>query len=189
MAIMNREHTRTRGATLAVVEIRVANESQIDHIAGLLQAAYVEYTPPPGDSKRPSWNEYYTKEMPDVRSRWSFSQHLIVVNDGRIVGTATYFPDGSHPGLHNDRWPPGYAAMRLLAVDPAERGRGIGRALTEDCLRRASDAGREWFGLHTTELMKTARAMYERMGFERFPDNDIPVTETFTVVAYRLALS
>jgi hypothetical protein len=30
--------------------------------------------------------------------------------------------------------------------------------------------------------------MYERMGFSRFPENDIPITDDFVVVAYRLPL-
>lgn len=169
-------------------EIRSATEDQIDEIAALLQDAYRELAPPPGRDERPSWDRYFDEEIPDVRGRWPFTRHLIAVADDRILGSATYIPDGSDPRLLNDRWPEGYAAMRLLGVHPDARGRGLGKALTIACLDQAREAGREWFGLHTTRLMAIAQSMYERMGFERFPDNDIPITEDFTVIAYRLKL-
>jgi hypothetical protein len=43
-------------------------------------------------------------------------------------------------------------------------------------------------GLHTTIVMGVARAMYERMGFMRFPENDFHITDDFTVMAYSLEL-
>lgn len=171
------------------MDITIADESRIDEIAALMQAAYAEFAPAEPGPIRTSWDHYFNEEIPDVRNRWGFSEHLIVTgDDGRIRAVTTYISDGSNPGLNEDRWPQGYAAMRLLAVDPSARGTGLGRALTEECLRRARDDDREWFGLHTTHLMEVARAMYERMGFERFPDNDIPISEDFTVLAYRLKL-
>ena len=71
---------------------------------------------------------------------------------------------------------------------PAGRGNGAGRALTEACIARARDAGRSYLGLHTTGLMAVARAMYERMGFERYPAADFHPVPEFTVTAYRLML-
>lgn len=170
------------------MDIQIADESRIDQIAALMQAAYVQLAPEDGQLQQ-SWDRYFNEEIPDVRGRWDFSKHLIVTgHDDRIIAVTTYIPDGSVPQLNDDRWPDGYAAMRLLAVHPDARGRGLGRALTEECLRLARADGREWFGLHTTRLMAVAQAMYQRMGFERFPDNDIPITDDFLVVAYRLKL-
>jgi GNAT superfamily N-acetyltransferase len=62
--------------------------------------------------------------------------------------------------------------FRFLAVDPAARGRGIGRALFAACLDRARAAGKRRMALPTTEWMVTARAMYERAGFRREPEGD-----------------
>ena len=70
------------------------------------------------------------------------------------------------------QWRPGDAMFRFLAVDPAARGRGVGRALFQACLERARAAGRRRMALHTTEWMITARAMYERAGFLREPEGD-----------------
>lgn len=170
------------------MEIRTATEDRIDEIAALLLRAYAEFAPEPGDPNRPSWNEYYDNEIPDVRGRWPFTEHLVVIDDDRVVATACYIPDASDERMADDRWPDGYAAMRLLGVDPSARGRGLGKLLTEACLDRARNQPADWFGLHTTHLMAVARAMYERLGFERFPENDIPITESFSVIAYRLKL-
>ncbi|HVL89991.1 MAG TPA: GNAT family N-acetyltransferase [Actinomycetota bacterium] len=171
------------------MDVVVATDDRIDEIASLLRLAYAEFAPPPGDSDRPSWDDYYDHEIPDVRGRWPFTSHLIVVEDDAVIGTACYIPDAADERMAEDRWPEGYAAMRLLGVHPRARGRGIGRRLTEACLARAREQGAEWFGLHTTHLMSVARGMYERLGFERFPDNDIPVSDTFVVIAYRTKLA
>ena len=50
------------------------------------------------------------------------------------------------------------------------------------------DLGAPVMGLHTTIVMDVARAMYERMGFTRFPENDLPITDDFVVMAYTLPL-
>jgi ribosomal protein S18 acetylase RimI-like enzyme len=80
-----------------------------------------------------------------------------------VVGVVTYL--GPHPpGV--PRSTPEWAAIRLLAVDPAFRGRGLGRALTEECLRRARRDGASVVALHTSPIMRVALPMYLRMGFE-----------------------
>jgi GNAT superfamily N-acetyltransferase len=103
---------------------------------------------------------------------------LVAVEDGRVVGTVTlYLADGS------EQWRPGDAMFRFLAVDPAARGRGIGRALFRACLARARAAGKRRMALHTTEWMTTARAMYERAGFAREPEGDARLPG-LTILAY-----
>ena len=64
------------------------------------------------------------------------------------------------------------AGIRLLAVTPAARGRGVGKALTHDCIERARALGRSSVVLHTTRAMETAWRMYEQLGFRRSPDLD-----------------
>jgi ribosomal protein S18 acetylase RimI-like enzyme len=52
-----------------------------------------------------------------------------------------------------------------LVVDPPARGHGLGRALTEECIRRAQRDEAPIIGLHTTPIMTVALPMYLRMGF------------------------
>ncbi len=53
----------------------------------------------------------------------------------------------------------------MLVVDPACRGNGIGRALTDECLARARRDGAKVMALHTSPIMTVALPMYLRMGF------------------------
>lgn len=84
-----------------------------------------------------------------------------------VVGTATYLPAGPRDYRHA---PQSWAVVRGMAVDPAWRGRGIGRRLLREWLRRASADGVPGVGLHTASIMTAARAMYESEGFVRDHD-------------------
>lgn len=61
---------------------------------------------------------------------------------------------------------PDWAIIRMLVVSPAWRGRGVGRALTEECIRRGVRDNAAEVALHTSAIMKVALPMYLRMGFE-----------------------
>jgi ribosomal protein S18 acetylase RimI-like enzyme len=58
----------------------------------------------------------------------------------------------------------------------------------DECLRRARASGATEIGLHTSRSMKAAIQMYERMGFERAPENDFQPPGTERVLGYRLGL-
>ena len=56
----------------------------------------------------------------------------------------------------------------MLVIDPGARGRGLGRLLTEECVRRARRDGAPTVALHTSPIMEVALPMYLRMGFTQF---------------------
>jgi GNAT superfamily N-acetyltransferase len=165
------------------VQIREARTGREVEAAGRVTvAANAEFAPDdPDDPFTTSWARYL-EEMADAAARAAQGVLLVAVEDGRVVGTVTlYLGPGSM------QWRPGDAMFRLLAVDPAARGRGIGRALLEACLERARAAGKPRMALHTTEWMVTARAMYERAGFVREPEGDAELPGV-TIIAYAAEL-
>lgn len=83
---------------------------------------------------------------------------------GRLVGAVAYAgPNVPKAEFFRPEWP----IMRMLVVAPEMRGRGIGRWLAEECLRRARRDGAAVFALHTSKLMQVALPMYQRMGFRQ----------------------
>jgi ribosomal protein S18 acetylase RimI-like enzyme len=91
------------------------------------------------------------------------SGEIIVAEDGGlIVGAVAYVgPQAPKAAFFDPTWP----VIRMLVVDPAARGKGIGRQLTEECLRRAERDQSPVIALHTTPIMTVALPMYLRMGF------------------------
>jgi len=79
--------------------------------------------------------------------------------------------------------------VRLLAVAPEARGKGVGVALMRECVARARASGAARLTLHTTEMMQAAVRLYERMGFVRAPEIDFRPAPGIVVKGYRLELT
>ena len=92
---------------------------------------------------------------------------IVAETGGSIVGAVAYVPPGvPKPAFFDAEWP----TIRMLAVEPAARGAGIGRALTEECLARGRRDRAKLIALHTSPIMTVALPMYLRMGFVRLRD-------------------
>jgi DNA-binding MarR family transcriptional regulator/GNAT superfamily N-acetyltransferase len=76
--------------------------------------------------------------------------------------------DGLHVGhiflvQHPER--PDTAKLRLLYVDPAARGRGLGKWLVDECIRFSAAAGYKTITLWTQSILTAAHRIYQAAGF------------------------
>ena len=89
------------------------------------------------------------------------SKICLCLDGTQLVGMLFLVPSGHPTELFSEAW----AYVRFLAVDPAYRGLGIGKRLTESCIARARTNKEKTLALHTGEFMGPAKAIYEKMGF------------------------
>jgi len=138
--------------------IRPATPRELPDLAQFVVNAYSEF------STRLSAGNWTAMQDNLRRVTMSLGGGLPLVADmgGAVGGFVMYYPPGRSDGV---LFPREWASIRLLGVSQAMRGRGLGRDLMKECLRRAEADGAATIGLHTSELMDSARAMYERMGF------------------------
>ena len=110
---------------------------------------------------------------------------IIVAEDqGHIVGGVAYVgPNKPKADYFDASWP----IIRMLVVRPTARGKGLGRLLTEECIRRARRDKSAIIALHTTPIMEVALPMYLRMGFTKVRDTPDIYGVPYTV--YTMSLS
>ncbi|MGE7760381.1 GNAT family N-acetyltransferase [Peribacillus sp. NPDC097895] len=113
---------------------------------------------------------------------------LVAELDGEVVGSVALFPAKSdaYKGLVDML---DYPEIRMLAVTPQARHKGVAEGLIKECIRRTKENDSQYIGLHTADFMKTAMRLYERMGFVRLPQFDFqPADDGIIVKAYRLSI-
>ncbi len=80
----------------------------------------------------------------------------IAERDQRIVGSVFLVKDGDTA-----------AKLRMLYVEKAARGLGLGSRLTEQCIRTARELGYRRLTLWTNDVLVSARRIYQAAGFTR----------------------
>jgi GNAT superfamily N-acetyltransferase len=171
------------------VPVREARDADRQAVRRVLLAAYSEFA----TVLPPAVFGPYLADILDLDARAAGSRLLVAEHARRVAGAVSFYPDAAEEGLG---LPAGWAGLRALGVDPALRGRGIGRALVEACRQRALAAGAEVLSLHTGAFMRAAVALYEAMGFRRVPEYDFEApwrpsdgARPVRVIAYRLDLT
>jgi ribosomal protein S18 acetylase RimI-like enzyme len=150
------------------LSIREAVPEDYEELARLITNAYREFAQILGDD----WEDY-REDLADIAGRAAQGSQLVAEIEGRLVGTVSYYPprDGDPVAGEWWWWPKGYAYLRALGVDPATRGRGVGRALTIACIERARADGAVGIALNTLSYMPAATALYEGLGFQQAGGN------------------
>ena len=131
--------------------------------------------------------QVYDERLRDVATRAQTSCVLVATSPaGELLGGVTYVSGPADP--YSENLAEGEAGMRMLAVDPARHGRGVGKALTRACIDRARADSRQRLVLHTGDWMAAAKHIYESLGFERDADIDFSPAPGIELLGYGLEL-
>ncbi len=165
--------------------IRVAVPQEYDAIGTLTVAGYDAdgYLAFPDGT----YDHGYAAWIGDVAGRADHSTVLVATDGERLLGTVTWCPYGStFAQLATE---PHQGEFRTLSVDPAARGRGVGRALVDACLDRGRSAGLTEVLLCSLVDMLPAHRLYASMGFTRRPELDWSPEPGVQLWAFSLALA
>lgn len=162
------------------VTIRVARPGELDDVGALTLAAYA------ADGTITAGHPYAARLL-DAGAR-ARDAVLLVATDARgsLLGTATYVRPGTPFAEVGGT---GEAEIRMLAVTTEARGAGVGRLLSDECVRRARADGCDAVALSSGSWMTAAHRLYERLGFVRTPERDWSPRSGIDLVAYRLTLA
>lgn len=165
------------------IQVRDAREDELAAVRELTLRAYAEYA----SVMTPSAWAALRQAVVTALDTGQQVERIVAEQGGALVGSVMLYPasaDAYEGGVGRVSAP----EVRLLAVAPEARGRGVGLALVEECVLRAQAAGATELGLHTSRSMKAAIRMYRRLGFERVPERDFRPSGAEIVEAYRLVL-
>ncbi|MDQ6926202.1 MAG: GNAT family N-acetyltransferase [Candidatus Eremiobacteraeota bacterium] len=163
------------------VTVRPVRPEERTAAAALVERAYAEYATRMAPEAWAGLDEAVRAALAHAGA----AEWLVAEQGGVIVGSVFLYPPAidAYGGLTGRApWP----ELRLLAVAPEVRGAGVGRALMDACVAGARAMGADALGLHTSESMTAARALYASMGFVREPAYDFRPNGAELVEAYRL---
>jgi GNAT superfamily N-acetyltransferase len=131
-------------------------------------------------------SETYLVQLADVAGRARHAELLVARDAGDdVVGSVALVLDGEFGEVLTSA---DEAGFRMLVVDPAARGRGVGELLVGACLDRAREAGKNRMVISTEPRMHAAHRLYERLGFARLPERDWSPMPGIGLLVYSRAL-
>ncbi|WP_026425432.1 GNAT family N-acetyltransferase [Actinokineospora inagensis] len=166
---------------MADVVVRPARSDEVRKIGAMTVEAYRSVGYPTG-----AGGSGYAGILADAESRLRSAELLVAAErDGCLLGTVTVALPGT-PFAEISR--AGELELRMLAVAPPARGRGIGELLVRAVFDRARELGLERVVLCSPEALTAAHRLYERLGFTRLPTRDWRPGPDVLLIAYTLDL-
>ena len=158
-----------------VSSIRLARMAEADQIGELTLRAYAT-------DGFISAEDDYAAELTDAAGRLAGAEVWVATVAGDLLGTVTFCAPGSpYRELARDR----EGEFRMLAIDPAARGRGLALALVQRCLDRCTELGLSEVVLCSMAEMSVAHSLYASMGFVRDPSLDWEPARGVVLLGFR----
>jgi len=179
-APLNAESQKQIAALLSPLspEGRAAVVAAMERIQGLLgdgptpKVSYILRPPEPGDvtwavsrqaalyTQEYGWDGSFETMVAEIAARFladfdgTCERCWIAEREEAVVGSVFLVKDTAE-----------VAKLRMLYVDPAARGLGIGQRLVDECIRFARARGYRRLTLWTNDILLAARRIYEAAGF------------------------
>ena len=129
----------------------------------------------------------YADELAAVEDRAQDTELLVAADEsGTLLGTVTVIRPGARSA---EVVREGELEIRMLAVSPSARGRGVGTELTRAVLRLAAAQGCARVVLCSVSDRVKVHALYEREGFRRLPDRDWEPVPRLVLLAFGAEVS
>lgn len=167
--------------------VRIAKQEEYKALGALMVDVYSKLEGFPSPEEQPK----YFNMLRNIGnlSNQPCTELLVAVSESdTIAGGVVYFSDMLYYGSGGTATQVKNASgFRLLAVNSNYRGKGIGKLLSQACIDKARADKNEELIIHTTNAMKPAWNMYEKMGFNPSHDLDF-MQEDLQVFGFRLKL-
>lgn len=161
------------------MQIEIAAPEYWPEVLSVTRSSYEEYAA----QSDPAFWTVYQRSIENTVLHDEAVVRLIAKLDDKVAASVLYCPPYDRM-MGGSRVINNYPEMRLLAVLPEFRGAKLAGRLIDKCEAMAVSGGFEKITLHTTVLMQTAKQMYERRGYTRYPDIDFEPVAGFVVWGY-----
>jgi len=163
---------------IQAIIIEELTDEHKEAVQQLLVESYAQYKHSVEDEE--FWNLYVQGMVDSVNS--PHVDRILVANDGdEILGTVQLFDNAKNSyegmGMEITITDP---FIRLLAVHPKARGKGIARELLKACLLYGKEKNADSVYLFTGEIMEKAIQLYERFGFKRDSQHEFENAGSYT---------
>jgi ribosomal protein S18 acetylase RimI-like enzyme len=167
--------------------VRNARPDEFLQVGKLMVRAYSQLEGFPKETEIPRYYQILAN-VGELTKQPGMELLVAISPQGSIDGAVVYVDDmkyygspGTAPNASNA------AGFRLLAVDPATRGKGAGKLLCLECIDKAKASARKQLIIHTTAPMQIAWKMYENLGFQRAGEYDF-MQGDLAIFGFRLVL-
>jgi len=161
--------------------VRNALPREFEKIGKLMVDVYSQLDGFPKESEQPNYYKMLAN-IGELTNKPGVELLVAVSPDSKLAGAVVYFRDMKYYGSGGTATQEHNASgFRLLAVDTAVRGQGIGKLLTKECISKAKTQK------FPQMIIQTAWKMYEHLGFRRSEDLDF-IQGELVVYGFRLSL-
>lgn len=167
----------------SIITIDTLRESEKKAVGRLLVESYSQFKY--AYEKHSDWLAYAEDLANSVNN--PFVDRFLVARDGEeVLGTVQLFSN-SETAYNNPDLKIYSPIIRMLAVSPTARGKGIAQALLKESMNYTREQGADCIYLHTSDKMAEAIRLYEWLGFKRDASKEFRKLN-FLVKCYRLEL-